>query len=501
MAFAKARNGGSTAMRSILFAHRWLGVVLGLVMTVWCLSGFVMLYVDYPRLLPAERLQGLAPLDLSACCTAPAGLAEGAEWAAARIEMRDGNPVLRLRPASDPGRLRNAEQARAMPLLTDLNTGRQPEALEPERVRMLAQNFAERIGVQGDAGQPEQIIQDQWTVQNARRHQPLYRVPFDDDAGTVIYIAAASGEVVQQTTAHERFWGWLGAVPHWLYPTLLRQDTALWAQVVIWLSLAGCFLTITGLVVGIQRLRRRDGSLSIPYRGLWRWHHITGLTAGVLTLTWVLSGLLSMNPWGLLDSTAGGLWRARLAGGISGADIARMLAIAPTLPLPPDTVEMEATPLDGRLYLTIRTGNGIQQRFDAQGHAAPLQQTDLAAALAGLGPVAELALMQGPDDYYYSHKFPIRLPVYRAILADADQTRLYIDAESGQLLRAVDGPARAFRWWQDGLHSLDFAWMRARPLWDLIILPLLAAVTLVCATGTWMGIRRLRRDLRSRRRK
>jgi len=66
------------------------------------------------------------------------------------------------------------------------------------------------------------------------------------------------------TTARERFWNWLGAVPHWLYFTELRRHPNIWSQVLIVTSLLGCFL------------------------------------AGVIALTWVLSGLLSMNPWGWL---------------------------------------------------------------------------------------------------------------------------------------------------------------------------------------------------------
>ena len=43
-----------------------------------------------------------------------------------------------------------------------------------------------------------------------------------------------------------------------------------------------------------------------PYRGLFYWHHVTGLVFGVVTLTWVVSGLVSMNPWGFLDSRGSG---------------------------------------------------------------------------------------------------------------------------------------------------------------------------------------------------
>jgi hypothetical protein len=86
----------------------------------------------------------------------------------------------------------------------------------------------------------------------AARHAPLYKASFADERGTVLYVSGLTGEVVQDTHRSERFWNWLGAVPHWLYFTVLRQDGALWSQVVIWTSLLGTFLTLTGIYVGIR---------------------------------------------------------------------------------------------------------------------------------------------------------------------------------------------------------------------------------------------------------
>src|SRR5690606_3169414 len=51
------------AMRAILFVHRYLAVAVGLLMTLWCLSGFVMMYQDYPALDTEERLSGLEALN------------------------------------------------------------------------------------------------------------------------------------------------------------------------------------------------------------------------------------------------------------------------------------------------------------------------------------------------------------------------------------------------------------------------------------------------------
>ena len=139
-----------------------------------------------------------------------------------------------------------------------------------------------------------------------------------DAAGTDIYVSQVTGEVVQRTTAASRALNWVGAVPHWLYPTLLRQNAKTWTQVVIWTSLAGTFLTLCGLYLGVLAWgRARASQLSrgriTPFRGLMAWHHLTGLAAGVLTLTWVASGLFSMNPWGFLDSPGDGS-REKLAG-------------------------------------------------------------------------------------------------------------------------------------------------------------------------------------------
>jgi hypothetical protein len=415
--------------------------------------------------------------------------------ASARVEMMGGRPVLRITPRAGPEPV--IAQMRTTPGAFDLASGQPVEDIVQTDLSAIARSFGQQSGVAGDVKIIAETGMDQWTVQTYRRNAPLYRVDYADGRGTQAYISGKSGEIVQDTTRFERFWGWLGAVPHWLYPTALRQNGMLWTQTVIWTSLIGCFLTMTGMWIGIARLRRkRDGSIGSPYsRGhLWWWHHVFGLFFGILTLTWVASGLLSMTPWDVLASEAGFAERNKLAGPMHWQDVSAALTQVDQLPA--NTVRLEAAPLGGKLFLIAINAAGDATRLDGSGRPAVLERSELAGALDWAPGIASLDLLREEDSYYYAHKQAAKLPVWRAILSDSEQTRLYIDPQTGRLLRAYDSNGRIYRWAMHGLHSLDLPGLRSRPIWDFVVVPLLALVTFICATGTWMGVNKVRRDLR-----
>ena len=58
-------------VRFLFLLHRYLGIALGLLISLWCLSGFVMMYVQFPDLSREEQLLGLNDLDLTTCCILP----------------------------------------------------------------------------------------------------------------------------------------------------------------------------------------------------------------------------------------------------------------------------------------------------------------------------------------------------------------------------------------------------------------------------------------------
>jgi hypothetical protein len=470
-------------MRLLLLAHRYLGIAVGLLMVMWCLTGAVMMYVSYPALRERVRLEHLAPLDWSECCTISPAL-ESQSAGHSQIEMLAGRPVLFTGSPDSPRPI-------------DLRTGTTVAHISVDQAASVARNFG------GRAGPAPRLLGliggDQWTVSgdfNADR--PLFQFAIDDEARTELYVSSVSGKAVQITTAHERIWNWFGAVPHWLYFNELRRNARLWSQVVIYASLLGCFLAAVGIYLGWRQLAAQPAGRWSPYHGFNLWHHVAGLVFGILTLSWVLSGLLSMNPWGWLEGGGTQSENAKLRG----APEPSLERVGAALQLfahdASGAVSLRVAPFNGKIYFIAGGAGGERRRFDAAAAAAPLNREDLeflAGVLTGSGAPISPQLMSREDNLYFSHhRDEVELPVYRMILPGSG-IRYYVDPIAGMLVAKLDANAKAYRWLHAGLHRLDFtASLRGRPQWDVLMLILLSGVTAVCVTGAYLGYRRLTRS-------
>jgi PepSY-associated TM region len=468
-------------IRVLLLLHRYLGIAVGVLMVMWCLSGVVMMYVSYPSLGEGDRLRHLEPLEWTGCCKiSEALLSDAGEF---QVEMLAGRPVL------------NAVNG-SMRRPIDLRTGVAVEGVTALQAAAIAGAFGTGTATPTLLGL---IDHDQWTVAGGFDAQrPLYHFALGDEARTEVYVSSVTGRALQVTTAHERFWNWLGSVPHWLYFTQLRRHASLWSQVVIYTSLIGCFLTVIGIYLGVYQLAVQPAGRWSPYRGFNLWHHMAGLCFGVFALTWVSSGLLSMNPWG---------W---LAGSGAHSEIEQLRGAPPPTPRqmatalqaladthPAGAVSIKSAPLNGRIYFTASNAGGERRRLDAAGAATPLSEADmqfLASTLERSDPPVVPRLIATGDDFYFSHHSdPVALPVYQLIRAGSG-TRYYVDPVSGMLIAKIDRNAQAYRWLHQGLHRIDLMpALRSRPGWDTLMLVLLSGVTLSCLTGTYLGFRRLLR--------
>ena len=192
-------------------------------MVTWFASGIVMMYAGFPSVTEDERARALEPIAWQACCRFPQRLApDDAEVLGTQVENVAGIPVMRLRPAARAG------------FALDLARGAVVR-IDAEAAQEIALDAAPRIiGRPAKLVRAEEIQGDQWTLGRLGRDRPLFRVVFDDPEQTNIYVSGSNAQVVHWTTATERFWTWLGAIPHWLYFAKLRSNAALWTEIVIW---------------------------------------------------------------------------------------------------------------------------------------------------------------------------------------------------------------------------------------------------------------------------
>ena len=472
--------------RQLHWWHRWLGIVIGLLVLLWFGSGIVMMYVPYPELTEEERMGWLAPLD--------AGRVQVKADAAWETIALPGMPdAVRLntvagRPAWHFQHERSWHSVWAdsgAPLqVDDLVIGSSARSAAPG-ARLLA---------------VDTIDIDQWTFGAVRVHRPLFRVAVDDAAGSVLYVSGRTGELVRDTTRSERAWNWVGAVTHWLYVTPLRKHGEAWSQVVKWTSGVATALAITGMVISIQRLRirrRYAGGRMSPYTGWKAWHHWLGLGVGVLVITWLFSGWLSMGPFGF-PAGASITAQDRLAfagGGVDSDDLG--LDAAAILRAHPGTLELEWRRVAGALYLGA-LGRERSTLVDARDGAplAALPHDALLRAAQAVRPIAAMQaeLLTEPDDYYYSHHREAAFPVLRARFDLPEAPVFYIDPAQGRLAGYVDRDKRWDRWLFDGLHRLDFAFLRTRPLWDVVVIVLCLLGFALTFSGLVLGWRHLMKN-------
>jgi len=473
--------------------HRSAGSVLALLIVLWFASGAVMTFSGYPRFTETERLALAPALPRAASIELPAALQR--HLASAKP---DGSRVRLAMHEGEPTWLYNGVEGARVALRAEPEASFSP--LDEARVRYEA---SERFGL------PVRAVQrldesDQWTVAIAKPgNMPLYRVYFGDASSTEAYLSARSGETVQATTRTERVLAWLGAIPHWIYPTILRRERELWRYTVFALSAAGLLITVSGTVAGIhvwRATRKRKGPRD-PYL---RWHQWLGLWFGLFASTWLFSGAMSLTPFqwtggrGPSEHEQAALYQHATVP--SAAAVQRALALCQR----DLTVrELELSPLGGRLYAVCADAENQTRVVDLTDAVAVSRAllpstaiATLAARLAGPDRERTTELASAYDSYYYpTHSSPdAALPYFRVSLQDDEASTYYIDPARARLLRKYTHLTRLERWLYQGLHSFDIPGLyQHRVLWRTLVIGAMALGVGLSGLGFWMTVRRWRR--------
>ena len=502
--------------RLLILLHRYLGIPLSLLFVVWFASGIAMIYVGgMPALGAEERLAHLPDLDLAAVRITPAEAAKSAlDESPAEVTLLTvlGRPAYRIDGAT---------------VFADDGSTLAP--LDRATARAVAAKFV---------GAPESAVRfartvdrpDQWTLL-LNRALPLEKFAVDDGRDTEVYVSPETAEVALATTARTRAFAWIATIPHWFYFAALRVNQPLWYRTVVWAAELGCVLAALGLVLAVVQFRKSTPfsfSKSIRYTGWMRWHYILGVFFGVFALTWVFSGLLSMEPFEWTNARGVEVRPDALSGGpleverFGPFDAAAWSALRAGRALK----EIELRRIQDEPYYVARFGASarsagdakrerLHQPYNVAGRAEPTTElvaartleprrepfpTDALLARLGAGVadarIASYELLDDYDSYYYSRAREAPLPVLRVKLDDPLETWVYVDPQSSRVLATVHRLNRVERWLYNGLHSLDFSfWYSRRPLWDIAMIALLAGALVSSTIGLCLGVKRLARDV------
>ncbi len=479
-----------------ILCHRWMGVTFCVLFAMWFVSGIVLMYWDYPGVGTRDRLARAAPLDAASIRLTPAEafarLGPSETPTQVRILQFDGRPAYRF-------------QFGRLPLLVYADNGELQDEFPPQLARRIA---AEWTRLPAEAARFEGALteEDQWTVSGEFRGlRPLLKYAWPN--GEEVYVSQVTGEVEQATTRASRMGAYFGAIPHWLYFTPLRRKGPLWNGVVVWSSAAGTVMTAFGLVVGLllyspseKRYRFPSGRSGIPYSGQKRWHTMLGLLFGLVTCTWVFSGMLSMEPFDWQAGPDASRFARALRGGP--LELSQFAATAPAQALAQiggalQVKELDLTSFAGQPVYLARESPERSRIVPVNGTPValfdPARVTSILEKAGRPFHLAEVRLVTEYEAYYVDRHHERPLPVLFARLDDSQGSMYYVDLKTGSLVQGYVTGSRWSRWLYHGLHSFDLPWLyRHRPAWDVAVLTLMLGGTALCITSLIIGWRRLR---------
>jgi sulfite reductase alpha subunit-like flavoprotein/uncharacterized iron-regulated membrane protein len=484
---------GKKFQRVIITIHRWIGIGVCIMVMTWFISGLVLAYVPFPKMSAQAKLGYLQPLDWGDIKVSPeaamaaVGLSEFPYDL--RLEMSGNRPVYRIKNwdghnltiAADTGeRLEGFSAAAALAVVR--------QQLSAPKATLKAAN----------------LDSDQWTMTGYwNKERPFHVIALNDAQGSENYVSVATGEVVFGTRRTQRILNWLGAIPHWLYFKSLRHytHTAVWAWSIYIVAGAGILVSVSGLWIGISRMRLRmrytNGSWT-PFTGWMKWHHVTGIVGGVFLALWIISGFFTMYPGGFLEQReietaeyqryAGSERPEFKLDGLAAIEATGRRASRVTL-----------RNVGGRPLAVLENPASPPQVIDAEtGAPAPLSVGQIAAAAMHILPDAKLVsatYLEHGDEYWHSAYQVKKTPIVRVVFDDPEGTWFHIDPESGEILGLLDKTGRIDRWTVVAIHDVDLNWLLIRrPLWDILLFALTIPGILIAISTLVISYRRLQRN-------
>ena len=471
-------------MKLLRSIHAILGTLLCVLMAMWFLSGFVMIYHSYPRVTKLDQLESQLPIlgKLPPAEEMQAGFSSNQFIQSLSLEMQLDKAVFHIRDKESSSTVW-ADGLKSVPDVND--------------------QFLDKIAMQWNTSPIVRVDTlyevDQWTLpKKSARIFPLYKYYFDDSDKSQLYISSTSARVYQYTTRSERIWAWLGAIPHWVYFTSLRENQPLWIEFVKWTSGISCIMLALGMVLGVRIFRKsRTRSYKSPYRKRWyNWHYLSGLIFGLISISFAFSGLMSLIDLPDWLKKKPSVEAVKISRKPTELDLSKYILDYRTLidSIPKIKSIEWAVSYDRPYYRVMQDDKTHLIDATVSEYIQPMQLTtaDIKKDITLMHGTAnyELALIEEHDDYYFNkNKERVPLPVFRVIIHDDLNTHYYYNPKTLSRSR-YDDNTRLKRLLYNGLHSLNFKFLADRPiLWNILMYFLMIGGSLLSITGVVLSFK------------
>jgi uncharacterized iron-regulated membrane protein len=339
------------------------------------------------------------------------------------------------------------------------------------------------------------------------QEMPIFKYHFDDPEKHQLYIASRSGEVQQFTNKEQRFFAWVGSIPHKLYIPALRENTDNWILALTIGGVIALIAALSGLYIGVSILRKRyrvKKKWASPYKKSWyKWHHVSGLIFGIFLITFAFSGAMALRKipqWVIKTYGDYRVTDSQLRG----------------KPLPVEDYVLDYRMLKEKYpqIKRIEWANfqnipiyhvvvGDQEMcLDASSSTVRelyISKSTVEKAVSRIHHENEpftVTLISEYEEYYLSRKGSLALPVYKVEVDNKDQSRYYIDPKTGDF-NYLNKSRKAKKWVFSGLHYLNIKWLVERPVWwTITIWTICLGGIVICLSGTYLGFRYLRRIIK-----
>lgn len=476
--------------------HKILGLPLSILFFLWFASGIVMIYHSFPRASQEKRIANLQPLPdmLPNLNLLSETLSDSARLQSLTLEMYAGRPVLNLRGKNVPNRIYADSLVPMKPYDT-------------REIGMIVSQWCTASVLRVDTVYKP----DQWIpFGRPEIFFPVYKYIFSDADKHELYISPKDGKVLQMTDKSERLWAWLGAIPHWVYFTVLRQNQPAWINFVKWTSGIGTIMCLAGFVLSLRiAWKNRNRRWGVPYRKRWyRWHHVSGLLFGIFAATFAFSGMMSLMDipdW--LKKAPKEQRREhpfRMSGGSKPIlPDSYVLDYRKAAQVATDIKQIEWASWNGHPYYRLTTA-GQTINIDASDSTATrlfiLTEERIRSEMQKMYGDSirwKMELITEFDNDYFSRKRePNSLPVYRVSVDDDMHTRHYFNPQTLRQQR-TDDDGRIRHLLYRGLHCLDFKFLTDHIwLWNIVMYTLMIGGTFLSLTGVVLTFKWIIRNIK-----